>query len=322
MAPELQVKGIVARFRMLFVRYSIFFLFLCLVIILSIASPYFLQLRNIINVVRQITIIAIMAIGMTIIIISGGIDLSVGSVLAVGGVVAAILIKKTAMPIWTAALLGIASGGVLGLVNGMIIAFFKVPPFVSTLSMMTMARGVAYLLTGGRALIGLDKRFLLLGQGSVGFMPIMVIVLIIVAVLSALVLNLTKFGRHIYAAGGNEEAALLSGVNLISLKCRVYVIIGLLSGLAGVVLASRIDSAQPHAGLGYELDVIAATVVGGTRLTGGVGTIMGTIVGALIIGVIANGLNLLNVSPYYQMIARGAIIVGAIIVDMQTARKD
>jgi ribose/xylose/arabinose/galactoside ABC-type transport system permease subunit len=304
------------------IGYVIVFLFLALVLILAISSPYFLAPSNLINIVRQIAIIAILGLGMTFVIVSGGIDLSIGSLLAVGGIVAALLIKKAGLPVWPAVMAGIIAGGALGSINGIIIAFLRVPPFVATLAMMTIARGIAYILTDGRSIISMGKSFLMIGQGTLGPVPWLIIILGIVAVLSWFLLDYTKFGRYVYAIGGNEEAAHVSGIKIGLSKTLIYMIIGLLSGLAGVMLTSRIDSAQPQAGTGYELDAIAAAVIGGTKLSGGVGTVFGTIIGALLMGVISNGLNLLNVSPYLQMVARGAIIVAAVVVDMQTSKKD
>jgi ribose/xylose/arabinose/galactoside ABC-type transport system permease subunit len=303
------------------IRHMIVILFLLLVVVISLSSPYFLTVSNLLNIIRQISIIAVLALGMTFVIITSGIDLSIGSLLTVGGIVAALLIKKGQADVWIAEAAGILSGGLLGSVSGVFIAIFRVPPFVMTLAMMTIARGIAYILTDGRSIINLGARFLVIGQGNIGFVPTLIVILGVMATISWFLLNHTKFGRYVYAIGGNEEAALVSGVKIRLVKIGTYMFMGLLSGLAGIMLASRIDSAQPIAGVGYELDAIAAVVIGGTKLSGGVGTILGTLIGALLMGVISNGLNLLNVSPYYQMIARGAIIVLAVVIDMMTSRR-
>jgi len=299
-----------------------FLILIGLIILMSILHESFFTTRNLMNIVRQVSIYGIIATGMTLTIIMGGIDLSVGAVLAVGGVIAANLIKNYGFPIWEAATIAVCAGAALGFINGITISKLKVPPFVITLAMMTIARGIAYVYIDGMPVVNLPKSFLILGQKNIGFLPGPILVLIIVTIIVGIILHLTKFGRYIYYIGGNENAALYSGINVIKVKTIVYTLLGALSALSGVVLSSRINSAQPQAGLGYELDVIAMVIIGGTSFTGGIGTIPGTFIGMLIIGIINNGLNLLGVSSYYQMIVKGLVIALAVILDLSISAKN
>jgi len=311
-------------------KYAIIFILLGMVVVLSIASPSFLQPQNLINVVRQISVIGLLAIGVTVVIISTGIELSLGSVLALASVVAASFAQAPdwARPMYPGLQLpvllsfgaGIAVGALCGLINGALIAGFRIPPFIATLGMMTAARGVALIYSNGRPISGLTDEFNYIGQGSVLGIPIPIIVLAVVAIAAHLMLHNTRFGRHVYALGGNEQAARVSGLNLTRIKILIYVFAGALAGLGGLVLSARIGSGQPTLGQGAELDAIAAAVIGGTSFAGGIGTIWGTLVGALIIGVINNGLDLLNVSPFSQQVVKGVIIVIAIIIDERKNR--
>lgn len=312
-------------------KYAIVLILLGMFVLMSILSPAFLQPRNLLNVVRQISVIGLIAMGVTMAIITTGIDLSSGSVLALAAVVAASLAQRPdwpnrmfpnlpSLPVIVPIAAGLLVGALCGLINGSLIAKTKIPPFIATLGMMTAARGVALLYSNGRPISSLTPSFNFLGQGEVFGFPFPIIILILMAGITQVLLNNTRFGRYVYAIGGNEQAARISGVNLDSVKIRVYTYAGLLSGLAGVVLASRISSGQPGLGQGYELDAIASAVIGGTSLSGGIGTVWGTIVGALIIGVLNNGLDLLNVSAYWQMIVKGVIIVVAIIIDQRKNR--
>ena len=295
-----------------------FLILLGLIVIMNFLSGFFLTTRNITNIINQVSIYGIIATGMTLVIIMGGIDLSVGSVLALGGIIAANLVKNYSFPMWEAMGVAIFFGSVLGFVNGIIISKLKIQPFVITLAMMTVARGIAYVYVDGTPVIDLPQEFLILGKRSTNFIPIPspILVMIIVAIIMWIILHFTKFGRYIYYIGGNENAALYSGIDVVKVKIFVYAIQGALSSLAGIILASRINTAQPQAGLGYELDVIAMVIIGGTSFTGGIGTIPGTIIGMLIIGIINNGLNLMGVSSYYQMIAKGVVIASAVILDV------
>ncbi len=292
---------------------------LCL--ILWILTPHFLTVSNLLNVAQQTSINAIIAVGLTFVIITAGIDLSVGSILAFAGVVLAWSLKAD-VPLPLALLLGLGLGTLNGLVNGILISYGRLPPFISTLGMMSVARGGALLFSDGRPISGFSESFRFLATGEVFYIPVPVIITGFVYIAAHFVLTRTKFGRYAYAIGGNEEAARLSGVNVKIQKAMVYGLSGLLSGLAAIILTARLNSAQPIAGIMYELDAIAATVIGGTSLMGGRGTIFGTLIGALIIGVLRNGLNLLDVSPYIQQVVIGSVIIAAVLVDMALKKKN
>jgi ribose/xylose/arabinose/galactoside ABC-type transport system permease subunit len=283
-------------------------------------TPHFLTVSNLLNVAEQAAIIAIVAVGMTFVIITGGIDLSVGSVLAFAGVVmASVLHADVPVPLALAAALG--TGLFCGLVNGALITVGRLPPFIATLGMMSVARGTALMFTEGRPVSGFDGGFRSLATGEVLGLPASVVIMAGVYVLAHLVLTRTKLGRYTYAIGGNEEAALLSGVNVKFYKAAVYGISGMLSGLAAVILTARLNSAQPIAGMMYELDAIAATVIGGTSLLGGEGTVLGTLIGALIMAVLRNGLNILGVSSFVQQVVIGSVIIVAVLIDMWLKRR-
>lgn len=288
------------------------FVFMC--IIFSFLSDRFLSVNNIFNILRQISINAILAFGMTYVILTGGIDLSVGSIVAVTGTVTCGLISKGSS-IGTAILVGLIIGAVLGFFNGFVISKTGMPAFIVTLSMMTVARGLAYVYTDGKPIRSLNSKFNFIGNGYVDKIPVPIIIMIIIFIICTMLLNKSKFGRYIYAIGGNREAALFSGINVEKIEMLVYVISGFLSGLSGIILSARMYSGQPTVGQGFELDAIAAVVLGGTSFTGGIGTIGGTIIGALIIGVLNNGLNLIGVPFYYQLILKGLVIVAAVYFD-------
>ena len=283
---------------------------------LAFLSPDFLTVGNVLDVTRQVSINAVISFGMTLTILLGGIDLSVGSILAVASVLTAILMKAG----WDAplaTLIGIVAGALMGAVNGVVIAKGKVAPFIATLGLMTLLRGVALVLSKGSPISGFSSYFFALqGGGYVAHLiPIPVMWMLAMFVLFWFVLTRTVFGRHVYATGGNEEAAKLSGVKTDGVQIVVYTISGAMAALAGVILTSRLDSAQPTAGAGYELDAITAVVLGGTSLSGGRGWIFGTLVGALLIGVLNNGLNLLGVSSFYQQVIKGSVILVAVLLD-------
>lgn len=286
-----------------------------LCVVLSVLSPYFLNVSNLLNVAQQTAINAIIAVGMTFVIITAGIDLSVGSILAFSGVVMASVLK-TGLPFPLGILAGLAVGTLCGMTNGLLITIGKLPPFISTLGMMSVARGAALMYTRGRPISGFSDNFRFIANGEILKIPMPVIVMLVIYLMAHFLLTKTKFGRYTYAIGGNEEAALLSGVNVKFHKTAVYSFCGLLSGLAAVVLTARLNSAQPIAGIMYELDAIAAAVIGGTSLMGGEGTVLGTLIGALIMGVLRNGLNLLGVSSFIQQIVIGSVIIIAVITDM------
>lgn len=286
-----------------------------LVITLWILTPYFLTISNLLNVAQQTSINAIIAVGMTFVIITAGIDLSVGSILAFSGVVLASALQA-AIPLPIAILIGLAVGAFCGLVNGVLITYGRLPPFISTLGMMSVARGAALLYTGGRPVSGFSSGFRYLATGEILYIPVPVIIMVLVYIIAHVVLTRTKLGRYAYAIGGNEEAAVLSGVNVKFYKAMVYGLSGMMAGLASVILTARLNSAQPIAGMMYELDAIAATVIGGTSLMGGEGRVIGTLIGALIMGVLRNGLNLLGVSSFIQQIVIGSVIIIAVLLDM------
>jgi len=281
---------------------------------MSFLSDHFLTLPNILNVIRQVSIMGIMAVGMTFVILSQGIDLSVGSLLAFTGAVAAGLLSG-GQSIFLAVLVGLAAGAALGFFNGFMIAKANLPDFIVTLAMMSIARGLALVYTGGRPISGFDPGFRFIGGGRLGLIPIPVIIFLVIIVLGYIVLTRTTFGRYVYAVGGNREAARLAGINTDRIKMAVYTLSGLLAGVSGVILTARLNSAQPTAGRAYELDVIAMVVLGGTSLMGGKGTVQGTLIGALIIGVLNNSLNLLGVASFYQEVAKGIVILLAVLLD-------
>lgn len=291
---------------------------LCLVI--TIAAPKFLTLSNITNVFTQVSVNAIIAVGMTFVILTGGIDLSVGSTLAISGALGASIVKSTGnitLAVIVSALVGIG----IGLINGLLISKGKLQAFIATLATMTIFRGVTLVFTNGTPISKLPEEFVKIGNGKIGFMPIPVIITLIVFLIGAYALSQTRFGRYLYALGGNEDSARLSGINTTKIKTLAYVISGFSASVAGVIITSRIGSASPNAGTGFELDAIAAVVIGGTSLAGGEGRITGTIIGALIIGVLNNGLNLMNVSPFYQSIVKGLVILIAVLLDKKRNKK-
>lgn len=286
-----------------------------LMIGLSIAHPNFVTLGNLINLVRQISINGILAVGVTYVLLTGGVDLSLGSLVALTGVIAAMFAHPAKHAVVVPIVAGVAGGALCGAINGFLVTRGRMAPFVVTLGMMTSARGLALLLSGGRPVSNLSAAFTGIGSGDFAGIPAPTWILLIVAAVSHVFLRRMRLGRHVYAVGGNESAARASGVHVSKVKLICYTICGAMAGLAGVVLASRITTGQPNAGIGYELDAIAAVVIGGTSLNGGSGGIGGTILGALLIGVINNGLDLLNVSSYYQQVIKGVIIVGAVWLD-------
>ncbi|WP_322028794.1 ABC transporter permease subunit [Paraburkholderia sp. J76] len=289
---------------------------LIIAVALSIVSRDFLTVDNLLNVMRQASINALIAFGMTLVILLGGIDLSAGSVLALSSVIIATLLSA-GTPAFVATLAGLAAGGAMGFANGLVISKGKVAPFIATLGSMTVLRGLALVVSNGSPISSFNSDFFsLLGGGYVArLVPIPVVLMLVMFGVFWVLLRKTVFGRHIYATGGNAESAKLSGVKVDRIQLWVYTIAGVMSALAGVVLTSRLNSAQPTAGTGYELDAIAAVVLGGTSLTGGRGWIFGTLVGALLIGVLNNGLNLLDVSSFYQQVIKGIVILLAVLID-------
>ncbi len=290
-------------------------------IIVSIINPRFLSIPNIMNVLRQTSVNSVIAIGMTLIILTGGIDLSVGSILAFCGAIMASLIGSGLNSV-IAIILSLILGGVFGLANGVLVSKYKLQPFIVTLVTMTLLRGATLVFTNGKPISipnGGDL-FDNIGGGYIFGIPVPIYIMLVLFVIVNYILNNTKFGRYIYAVGGNEEATKLSGINTDKVKVYVYALGGFFAALAGVIVTSRLGSAQPTAGSGYELDAIAAVVLGGTSLSGGYGKIAGTALGAVIIGVLANALNLLDVSSYYQMMVKALVILIAVSIDKKSKK--
>ncbi|WP_127125659.1 ribose ABC transporter permease [Georgenia sp. SYP-B2076] len=295
-------------------RVGIALVLLLLIVLMAVMAPHFLSLDNALNVARAVSINAILAAGMTMIILTGGIDLSVGSILAVSGV-GAVLLWTAGIPSPLAVLGGIVIGAAAGSINGVFVAWLALPAFIVTLGSMTYLRGLAYSLLNGQPLVASELGYRGLGNGTIAGIPSPVVLMVLVYALFWFILERTKFGRHIYAVGGNMEAARLAGINVKWVLLRVYMLAGAAAGLAGVIFSARVLSAQPTAGTGYELDAIAAVVLGGTSLMGGRGRIQGTLVGAVIIGVLSNGLILMNVPFFYQLLIKGIVIIIAVALD-------
>ena len=309
---------------------SLIALFLmCLV--LTLLTDNFFTADNFWNVLRQISVNVCISVGMTLVILTAGIDLSVGSILAFCGAVTAGLLKNginipslnlfIGFTVLGAVVAGLVAGSAMGFVNGWAVTRFKVPSFVATLAMLTMARGFTMLWTQGHPITGLGDTFGFLGTGWLLGIPMPVWISGIIVIAAIILTNKTRFGRYIYAIGGNESAARLSGIPINKIKTWVYMLAGMLAAVGGVLVTARLDSAQPNAGISYELDAIAAVVIGGTSLSGGRGTILGTVLGAMIIGVLNNGLVLLNVSPFWQQVIKGVVILLAVIID-KSSRKE
>jgi ribose transport system permease protein len=303
-----------------------------LCIVFGLLSDKFFTVANGLNVMRQISVNICIAVGMTLVILTAGIDLSVGSVLALCGAVTAGLLKNgvsipaanlfVGFTILGAILAGIIVGAVLGFFNGFVITKFKVPPFVATLAMLTIARGFTMLYTNGFPISSFSPSFTLIGAGWFIGLPVPVWIAAIIVVAAILVTKKIKLGRYVYAIGGNENAAKLSGININRVKIIVYTIAGALAAVGGIIVTARLDSAQPNAGTSYELDAIAAVVIGGTSLSGGRGSIWGTVLGAIIIGVLNNGLVLLDVSPFWQQVVKGSVILLAVVIDKMNTKNE
>lgn len=284
-----------------------------LIVVLSIASPAFLNPRNLVNILDQVTVLGILAVGATAVILTGGIDLSVGAVLGLSTMVLGWMSHQGGLPLPIAMVGAIVVGAAAGLVNGLAITVTKLPPFIATLAMMSVARGLANMITDGQQIVGFPDWFMMLAiDRHFGVLTATVFLMLAVVAVAWVFLHFRSEGRMLYAVGGNPEVARLAGINVQLVTIAVYVASAVLAGLAGIVLAARLDSVQPSSGFGYELDTIAAVVIGGTSLSGGSGGIGGTLIGVLIIGVLRNGLNLLNVSPFLQQVIIGIVIVLAV----------
>ena len=290
-------------------------------VFLSIASPVFLSADNLYNIGVQTSYTAVIAIGVTLVIITAGIDLSVGSVAALSGVVGVVLMAKAGVPVVLAILGGILVGAACGLVNGLLVSVAGLNPFIATLGMLSVARGLVYIPTNAKSVFGVPDSFRLLGQGVIGSIPIPIIVVAVVAVAGYVVLARTKLGRYAYAMGSNREAARLSGIPIRRYLTVVYVISGALAGFGGMIASSQVASGQPNFGIGLELDAIAAAVIGGASLFGGQGTVVGTLIGAFLIALIRNGSVLLDVNIYYQQVIIGVVIWIAVLWDQYRRRR-
>lgn len=300
-------------------KYGMLLVLIAMIIIISILEPNFMQVSNFTNVFKQISVYAIIGYGVTFIIITTGIDLGLGAYMALAGVVAA-YIAQTELPGIVSVLAGAGVGIVIGLVNGLIISISKIPPFIVTLGMTTITRGTALLITDGKPVSRLSESFRWWGGGRLFGIPTPIVWLIVLTIISWILLDHMKFGRYTRAIGGNEKAAVISGINIFKYKVLIYTFAGLCCGLAGVILAARVASGSPSAADGYELDAIAGSVIGGTSMMGGTGSIFGVLIGAMVIGVLNSGLNMLGVSSYWQEIVKGVIIIVAVIVDERKNR--
>jgi ribose transport system permease protein len=318
------------KYKHLLIKFQPLIALFFLMLVLSLLTDKFLTVDNGWNVMRQISVNICIAVGMTLVVLTAGIDLSVGSMLAFSGAVTAGLLKNgvevpglglfVGFTLLGAIIVGLLTGSLLGLFNGYVITRFKVPAFVATLAMLTIARGLTMLWTKGHPITGLGSNFSYLGTGWFLGIPMPVWISALVVAIAIVITNKTRLGRYIYAIGGNESAARLSGINVNKIKLLVYTIAGTLAAVGGLIVTSRLDSAQPNAGMSYELDAIAAVVIGGASLSGGRGTVMGTVLGAIIIGVLNNGLILLSVSPFWQQVVKGLVILLAVIIDKANAK--
>ena len=301
-------------------KYGIVVVLIVLIVFFSVTSKQFLAVSNIINILRQVAVVGIMSVGMTMVLITGGIDLSVGSVAGVACVSTALLMNK-GLPWAAAVLLVLIVSCALGGINGFCINALSIPPLITTLGMMTALRGTAYLLTGGLPVFGFPKDILFLGKGSVAGIPVPVIIMAVIFVIGILFMDKTRYGVYIYGVGGNEEATRLSGINVKKIKYLVYMASATLAGLAGIVLLARVNSGQPKAGDGYEMDVITAVVLGGVSISGGEGSMPFVIIGVLFMGVLSNGMVMLNIQDYTQQVVKGIALLLAVAFDRYMQNK-
>ena len=299
---------------------GIFFILIAVFVVSAIFVDGFFTQANLANVFRQIAVTTILALGATFVIILGHINVAYGSEIALTGCIAClVMVGSGSMTL--ALLAALCLGLFIGCVNGLVITKFGIPAFIMTLAVTTVARGSALLITKGAPITGMGEKFLIIGQGNIGFIPVSVLILIVLFIITWTLLNKTTFGRYIFAVGGNENAAVASGIKTKLVVIKAFILDGLLTAIAGIVLMSRINSGQPAAGVSYEFDAITAVVVGGTSLSGGSGSLVGTIIGAIIVGIINNVQNLLNVNTYWQQIVKGLIILFAVILDVVTKRR-
>ena len=293
---------------------------IAMIVFFSLATKSFLSARNFTNIVRQISVVGICAVGMTMVILTGGIDLSIGSLIGVSSAIAAVMMSGGS-PIWLAASVALALGVAVGFVNASCINYLRIPPMITTLAMMISLRGAVYLITGGMPVYGIPESFKVLGQGTLGIFPISSLIMMTVFVFGYILLTRTPFGRRIYGIGGNVETARLSGVNVKRELYKMYMLVGLLGALAGLILTSRVNSGQPSSGDGYEMDIITAVVLGGVSVSGGEGKLGKVIIGVVFMGVLANGMMMMNVSEYWQRVVKGIVLLIAVAVDIQAKAK-
>ena len=297
-------------------KYGVYIALLVLFVSLSIASSSFLTVTNIFNILKQNSVYGILAVGMTFVIVTGGIDLSVGAIVAMSACFAASLAQDgTTTPIFVAILVGVLIGMGCGTFSGFFIAFANIPAFIATLATCTIARGIVYVFTDGRPVTGVSAAYKYIGRASWGPVPVAVVLYAAFLIAGTFLLKYTKYGRHVFAIGGNKQAATVSGIHVKRVEFLVYMISGFCAAFAGLLLSSRIQTGQPAGGDGYELDAITAAVIGGASLSGGKGSVFGSFIGILVVGILTNGLDLLNVSSYYQQIIKGAIILLAVLAD-------
>jgi putative xylitol transport system permease protein/inositol transport system permease protein len=306
---KFDTKGFIA-------KYGVILGLVIIMLFFTIMKSKFLTTENMLNMLRQTSINGLLAIGMTFVVLTSGIDLSVGSIVGASGMFAALAARsETGIPWFAAVLIGLCVGLLLGTVNGIVTSYLKVPAFIATLGMLSIARGVTFMASDAKPVPGLSPGFLEVGGGSVGMIPIPILILLVVLVVAYIVLYKTRYGRYIFATGGNPTSARVSGIQVKRITCSVYMVSGVLAGLAGVILTSRVTSGLAQSGDGYEVDAIAAAVIGGNSLSGGRGRLWGTFVGFLIMGVMNNGLDMMAVSSYWQLVIKGIIIIGAVMLD-------
>lgn len=310
-----QVQGTAAKFRHSRTSLGPLIALVLLCVVMSVLSRNFMKPQNLLNILQQVSIVSVLAAGMTFVILTSGIDLSVGSIVAFTGLITAALMKYYGVPPWAAVGAGLLAGSLMGMVNGLLVSYIHLPPFIATLGMMSIARGGAFTITSGDTIFSLPKGFLLIGERW-GRVPVPALIMIVVFLICGYILNYTRLGRYTYAIGGSETASLLSGINVRRYKTAIYTISGFLCAVSAMMLTARLDSATPVAADGVELDAIAAVVIGGTSMMGGRGGVAGTIIGVLIMGVVNNGMNLLTIPQGPQKIVKGAIILIAVIVDV------
>lgn len=310
-----------ARFSRIFKGGELLLVLLILSVLFSALSPVFLTASNIINIARQVSIIGIACVGLSILMISGGIDISIGSQLAFSGLLLAIMLNQFKLPVSLALIIVLVVAGIIGIINTTLVTKIKIPPLIATLAMMSVIRGFGYIITQGYPIYDFPNIILKIGKGNIGFLPVPVLIMIIVFVIGFIFLNQTYIGRYFYALGGNPEASRLSGINIGVIRYISYCSCSVLTAIAGIILLGRINSAQPSAGVGFEFDVITAVVLGGVSISGGVGKIFNVLLGVLIIGVVNNGLVLLNIHDYYQTVIKGAILLFAVGLDNITKER-